>query len=146
MSSKSRLINPYMVTSIAPREGLPVLIFYHSQYSSINCMLRTSICICCIFVALHLQNKSSGIRAYIVLCCRMDDYPDINNFVKIIVKYVARLLCMRCRWRNIHAGKEVSRAVMRYTAGVTPWRRFGVNRFHNRTSWHHKHCSASTED
>ena len=84
------MFNPYMVASIAPRTWLTVVFFHHSQFSGINCTLRTSTCISSIFVALHLQNKSSGIRAYIVLCCRMNDCPDINNFVNITVKYMAR--------------------------------------------------------
>ena len=89
-----------MVTSIAPRAWSPVVFFHHSQYSSINCTLRPSICISCIFVALHLQNKSSGIRTYIVLCCRMNDCPGINNFVKITVKYMARPICIGC-WGSV---------------------------------------------
>ena len=96
MRLKTMSFNPYMVTSIAPRAWLPVVFFHHNQYSSINCTLRPSICISCIFVAPHLQNKSSGIRTYIVLCCRMNDCPGINNFVKITVKYMARPICIGC--------------------------------------------------
>ena len=38
----------------------------------------------------------------------MNDCPDINNFVNITVKYIARALCVWCwSWWNLLAGKKV---------------------------------------
>ena len=108
-----------MVTWIEPRTWSPVVFFHHSQYSGINCTLRTSTCISTIFVALHLQNKSSGIRAYIVLCCRTNDYLDIKKFVQITVKYMAKPLGIGCcgSARSLSIIHVAARR-MRFTAGV----------------------------
>ena len=60
--------------------------------------------------------------------------------------YTVYAVLMQRRWRNILAGKEVWREVVRFTAGVNSWQKFGVNRFRNRALWHHNTCSASIED